>query len=84
MQSAQGWGCCFHGEQTLLLHCCEYLGQGGRGRETCKWISFYVPFPGFYLISPSEFERFSLSTRNITEPLCVLETSRTHDSISPG
>uniref|UniRef100_K7FGN7 LLGL scribble cell polarity complex component 1 n=1 Tax=Pelodiscus sinensis TaxID=13735 RepID=K7FGN7_PELSI len=28
---------------------------------------------GFYLISPSEFERFSLSTRNITEPLCSLE-----------
>ncbi|XP_058012954.1 lethal(2) giant larvae protein homolog 1 isoform X1 [Ahaetulla prasina] len=39
---------------------------------------------GFYLISPSEFERFSLSTRNITEPLCILETSRTHDSLSPG
>ncbi|XP_070617541.1 lethal(2) giant larvae protein homolog 1 isoform X2 [Erythrolamprus reginae] len=39
---------------------------------------------GFYLISPSEFERFSLSTRNLTEPLCVLETSRTHDSLSPG
>ncbi|KAL7979386.1 hypothetical protein Chor_015410 [Crotalus horridus] len=31
-----------------------------------------------------EFERFSLSTRNITEPLCVLETSRTHDRVSPG
>ncbi|XP_033022505.1 lethal(2) giant larvae protein homolog 1 isoform X3 [Lacerta agilis] len=34
---------------------------------------------GFYLISPSEFERFSLSTRNITEPLCGLDTSRVHD-----
>ncbi|XP_075755882.1 lethal(2) giant larvae protein homolog 1 isoform X3 [Pelodiscus sinensis] len=31
---------------------------------------------GFYLISPSEFERFSLSTRNITEPLCSLELGR--------
>lgn len=28
---------------------------------------------GFYLISPSEFERFSLSARNITEPLCSLD-----------
>uniref|UniRef100_A0A8C5KEM7 LLGL1 scribble cell polarity complex component n=1 Tax=Jaculus jaculus TaxID=51337 RepID=A0A8C5KEM7_JACJA len=30
---------------------------------------------GFYLISPSEFERFSLSARNITEPLCSLDIS---------
>ncbi|KAF6094621.1 LLGL scribble cell polarity complex component 1 [Phyllostomus discolor] len=30
---------------------------------------------GFYLISPSEFERFSLSARNITEPLCSLDLS---------
>ncbi|KAM6184872.1 lethal(2) giant larvae protein homolog 1 [Rhynchocyon petersi] len=28
---------------------------------------------GFYLISPSEFERFSLSARNITEPVCSLD-----------
>ncbi|KAM9748736.1 lethal(2) giant larvae protein homolog 1 isoform 1-T1 [Dama dama] len=31
------------------------------------------PLLGFYLISPSEFERFSLSARNITEPLCCLD-----------
>ncbi|NWY02947.1 L2GL1 protein, partial [Nothoprocta ornata] len=31
---------------------------------------------GFYLISPSEFERFSLSSRNVTEPVCSLEVSR--------
>ncbi|XP_049632778.1 lethal(2) giant larvae protein homolog 1 isoform X2 [Suncus etruscus] len=30
---------------------------------------------GFYLISPSEFERFSLSARDITEPLCTLDIS---------
>ncbi|NXE50682.1 L2GL1 protein, partial [Casuarius casuarius] len=35
---------------------------------------------GFYLISPSEFERFSLSTRNVTEPLCSLEVSRLQDT----
>ncbi|KAM8798550.1 lethal(2) giant larvae protein homolog 1 [Eudromia elegans] len=35
---------------------------------------------GFYLISPSEFERFSLSSRNVTEPLCSLEVSRLQDT----
>lgn len=35
---------------------------------------------GFYLISPSEFERFSLSARNITEPLCSLDISWPHDT----
>lgn len=35
---------------------------------------------GFYLISPSEFERFSLSARNITEPLCSLDISWPRDS----
>nr|XP_033770016.1 lethal(2) giant larvae protein homolog 1 isoform X1 [Geotrypetes seraphini] len=35
---------------------------------------------GFYLISPSEFERFSLSARNITEPLCLLEFKRPQDT----
>lgn len=33
---------------------------------------------GFYLISPSEFERFSLSARNITEPLCALDIRWSH------
>ncbi|KAF7642675.1 hypothetical protein LDENG_00253250, partial [Lucifuga dentata] len=28
---------------------------------------------GFYLISPSEFERFSLSTRFLVEPRCLVE-----------
>uniref|UniRef100_A0A8C3J971 LLGL scribble cell polarity complex component 1 n=1 Tax=Calidris pygmaea TaxID=425635 RepID=A0A8C3J971_9CHAR len=35
---------------------------------------------GFYLISPSEFERFSLSARNVTEPLCRLEVARLQDT----
>ncbi|XP_075759786.1 LLGL scribble cell polarity complex component 2 isoform X2 [Pelodiscus sinensis] len=30
---------------------------------------------GFYLISPSEFERFSLSTKWLVEPRCVVDTS---------
>lgn len=28
---------------------------------------------GFYLMSPSEFERFSLSTRSVVEPRCLVE-----------
>uniref|UniRef100_A0A8C5PSX4 LLGL scribble cell polarity complex component 1 n=1 Tax=Leptobrachium leishanense TaxID=445787 RepID=A0A8C5PSX4_9ANUR len=36
---------------------------------------------GFYLISPSEFERFSLSAKNITEPVCLVEFDRPHDSL---
>ncbi|XP_069066198.1 lethal(2) giant larvae protein homolog 1 isoform X2 [Pleurodeles waltl] len=35
---------------------------------------------GFYLISPSEFERFSLSAKNITEPLCTVEFDRPYSS----
>lgn len=38
------------------------------------------PLLGFYLISPSEFERFSLSARNITEPLCSLDVRWPRDA----
>ncbi|KAM4844097.1 lethal(2) giant larvae protein homolog 1 isoform 4-T4 [Thomomys bottae] len=38
---------------------------------------------GFYLISPSEFERFSLSARNVTEPLCDLNISWSHYARRP-
>ncbi|KAJ8037464.1 Lethal(2) giant larvae protein-like 2 [Holothuria leucospilota] len=34
---------------------------------------------GFYLLSPSEFSRFSISTRNITEPQCVINISSARD-----
>uniref|UniRef100_A0A672NC08 Lethal giant larvae homologue 2 domain-containing protein n=1 Tax=Sinocyclocheilus grahami TaxID=75366 RepID=A0A672NC08_SINGR len=34
---------------------------------------------GLYLISPSEYERFSLSARVITEPLCRVDVERPHD-----
>ncbi|XP_018090058.1 lethal giant larvae isoform X2 [Xenopus laevis] len=39
---------------------------------------------GFYLISPSEFERFSLSAKNITEPVCLVEFDRPHDPSHVG
>lgn len=35
------------------------------------WFSSF--FAGFYLISPSEFERFSLSTKWLVEPRCLVE-----------
>ncbi|XP_062868941.1 lethal(2) giant larvae protein homolog 1 [Trichomycterus rosablanca] len=35
---------------------------------------------GFYLISPSEYERFSLSARVITEPHCQVDVERPSDS----
>uniref|UniRef100_A0A8B9TB54 LLGL scribble cell polarity complex component 2 n=1 Tax=Anas platyrhynchos TaxID=8839 RepID=A0A8B9TB54_ANAPL len=31
---------------------------------------------GFYLISPSEFERFSLSTKWLVEPRCIVDSAR--------
>ncbi|KAM8962262.1 lethal(2) giant larvae protein homolog 1 isoform 3-T3 [Pelodytes ibericus] len=39
---------------------------------------------GFYLISPCEFERFSLSAKNITEPVCLVEFERPHDPTHPS
>ncbi|CAH2307720.1 lethal(2) giant larvae homolog 1 isoform X1 [Pelobates cultripes] len=36
---------------------------------------------GFYLISPSEYERFSLSAKHITEPVCLVEFERPHDAL---
>uniref|UniRef100_A0A8C7N8C5 LLGL scribble cell polarity complex component 1 n=1 Tax=Oncorhynchus kisutch TaxID=8019 RepID=A0A8C7N8C5_ONCKI len=34
---------------------------------------------GFYLISPSEYQRFSLSAKVITEPLCTVESPPRHN-----
>uniref|UniRef100_A0A8D2IP41 LLGL scribble cell polarity complex component 2 n=1 Tax=Urocitellus parryii TaxID=9999 RepID=A0A8D2IP41_UROPR len=39
---------------------------------------------GFYLISPSEFERFSLSTKWLVEPRCLVESSRTKHHSRPS
>ncbi|XP_030645694.1 lethal(2) giant larvae protein homolog 1 isoform X2 [Chanos chanos] len=38
---------------------------------------------GFYLISPSEYERFSLSARVITEPLCQVDMERPREPTVP-
>ncbi|XP_036052813.1 LLGL scribble cell polarity complex component 2 [Onychomys torridus] len=39
---------------------------------------------GFYLISPSEFERFSLSTKWLVEPRCSVDPTKTKDDSRPS
>uniref|UniRef100_A0A8C5XCM4 LLGL scribble cell polarity complex component 2 n=1 Tax=Microcebus murinus TaxID=30608 RepID=A0A8C5XCM4_MICMU len=39
---------------------------------------------GFYLISPSEFERFSLSTKWLVEPRCLVDSAETKSHSRPG
>ncbi|XP_021096750.1 lethal(2) giant larvae protein homolog 2 isoform X3 [Heterocephalus glaber] len=39
---------------------------------------------GFYLISPSEFERFSLSTKWLVEPRCLVDSSKTRNHSCPS
>lgn len=56
-----------------------------RAQEPCGWphlpgVSFP---PGFYLISPSEFERFSLSTKWLVEPRCLVDSAETKSHSRP-
>uniref|UniRef100_A0A8C2UUZ1 LLGL scribble cell polarity complex component 2 n=2 Tax=Chinchilla lanigera TaxID=34839 RepID=A0A8C2UUZ1_CHILA len=39
---------------------------------------------GFYLISPSEFERFSLSTKWLVEPRCLVDSAKTRNHSRPS
>ncbi|XP_021562283.1 lethal(2) giant larvae protein homolog 2 [Carlito syrichta] len=39
---------------------------------------------GFYLISPSEFERFSLSTKWLIEPRCLVDSAENKNHRCPG
>lgn len=59
---------------VCLLMNCDVLGY------FCRDCKPHLPPPnfcclisGFYLISPSEFERFSLSTRHVVEPRSLVE-----------
>lgn len=46
---------------------------------------FFFFFLGLYLISPSEFERFSLSARWVVEPQCLVEApSQTSPTSHPS
>lgn len=55
--------------QNLHLHTDETLSIDTVVNPTL----FFCLSSGFYLISPSEFERFSLSTRFVVEPRCLVE-----------
>lgn len=39
---------------------------------------------GFYLISPSEFERFSLSTKWLVEPRCLVDSTKAKSHSRPS
>ncbi|XP_027375446.1 lethal(2) giant larvae protein homolog 1 isoform X2 [Bos indicus x Bos taurus] len=75
---------CIRKEDISGIASCVFTrhGQGEAGRRLQSGLlgggdvapyCASCPLLGFYLISPSEFERFSLSARNITEPLCSLD-----------
>uniref|UniRef100_G1U484 LLGL scribble cell polarity complex component 1 n=1 Tax=Oryctolagus cuniculus TaxID=9986 RepID=G1U484_RABIT len=68
---------------TWSVACEDYVHYACIRKEDISGIAscvFTRHGQGFYLISPSEFERFSLSARNITEPLCSLDISWPRDA----
>ncbi|XP_069399070.1 lethal(2) giant larvae protein homolog 1 isoform X5 [Ovis canadensis] len=82
---------CIRKEDISGIASCVFTrhGQGEAGRRLQSGLpggrdmALYCascPLLGFYLISPSEFERFSLSARNITEPLCSLDVRWPRDA----
>lgn len=60
--------------------------RGGlcRANSGCPHLpAFSTPTPGFYLISPSEFERFSLSTKWLVEPRCLVDSAESKNRSHP-
>uniref|UniRef100_A0A8C5HVS9 LLGL scribble cell polarity complex component 2 n=1 Tax=Gouania willdenowi TaxID=441366 RepID=A0A8C5HVS9_GOUWI len=77
---------CIRREDVSGIASCVFT-KYGQGKEASKLLGnelapylFDSCFPrlpsGFYLISPSEFERFSLSTRYLVEPRCLVDAPR--------
>uniref|UniRef100_A0A8C5FFY5 LLGL scribble cell polarity complex component 1 n=1 Tax=Gadus morhua TaxID=8049 RepID=A0A8C5FFY5_GADMO len=68
---------CIRKEDISGIASCVFT-KTGQGEEDCNSLTIVcVAIPsGFYLISPSEYERFSLSAKVITEPLCSLQLDR--------
>lgn len=58
-----------HRSRVYVVSSTAVVTQAGplRNLRCCGFLS------GFYLMSPSEFERFSLSTRNLVQPHCLVE-----------
>lgn len=74
--------CTFHSALCASTHCCDSRGHSVWNGTQFFFVFFALfwldpsncrPPLGFYLISPSEFERFSLSTRCLVEPRCLVE-----------
>uniref|UniRef100_A0A7N6BJ45 Lethal giant larvae homologue 2 domain-containing protein n=1 Tax=Anabas testudineus TaxID=64144 RepID=A0A7N6BJ45_ANATE len=63
---------CIRKEDISGIASCVFT-KTGQANETvfCLFVS-----AGFYLISPSEYERFSLSAKVLTEPLCSVQLDR--------
>ena len=63
---------------------CSAVGSH-RASSGCPHLpAFSTPPPGFYLISPSEFERFSLSTKWLVEPRCLVDSAESKNRSRPG
>lgn len=75
---------CIRKEDISGIASCVFT-KNGQGEETCSyWVflmfrsrsEFCSVHVGFYLISPSEYERFSLSAKVLTAPLCSVQLDR--------
>uniref|UniRef100_A0A8C9MC34 Lethal giant larvae homologue 2 domain-containing protein n=1 Tax=Panthera tigris altaica TaxID=74533 RepID=A0A8C9MC34_PANTA len=82
-------GCCGRG-QAGLTDFGELLREESpvsRCRAWEPWAGLtsrlLLPPAGFYLISPSEFERFSLSTKWLVEPRCLVDSAETKSHSCP-
>ncbi len=73
---------CIRREDVSGIASCVFTKYGqGRKRSflhtmhlpSLRWNGLSGHLLGFYLMSPSEFERFSLSTRSVVEPRCLVE-----------
>lgn len=54
-------------------------------RSLCWLLSgLFCLSSGFYLISPSEFERFSLSTKWLVEPRCLVDSTKAKNHNRPS
>uniref|UniRef100_A0A672YZT9 LLGL scribble cell polarity complex component 1 n=1 Tax=Sphaeramia orbicularis TaxID=375764 RepID=A0A672YZT9_9TELE len=72
---------CIRKEDISGIASCVFTKNGqGEKKTRFSGLSVCVYFhTGFYLISPSEYERFSLSAKVLTEPVCSVQLDRPLD-----
>lgn len=87
----QGWRAESNSDVGLCLAGCIPIPLGGRPclshRAQEPWLALLRVFcfsSGFYLISPSEFERFSLSTKWLVEPRCLVDLPKAKSHSRPS